>query len=481
MSTYTRRSLSPHGQHDIPGQRQGNVYTQVQHGRRADGVGRPFPNKPVSHRRPVNPRTQDSLDLYDFEKITITKQQRGSFLPQEHNLNDIRKTTGSQHTTKDSHGLPSGELQMARAIHAKELMLQEKLWRVEEVIRQKIQRDRVAVAAGNDEMTSEKEMHDGGQAERGKAHTKTKLSEQHRREALRNGEILMQERRKEDVKQLRRKQDQRNEDRMKKAHEEEGARWKRREIEAAECPQSKRPGNKGSLNNTVNKKKVSGELNKLRWENVTEHIRGKGDEKDQYIRGKAGVGPQDGLEEAKEREQYKNSISNIGWPKEKKYMERIYKDMRCSYDEQDIPQITQEKLAHRLATETHRGAERKISWESTLPPVSSPRHFSRPHKEKLGLMNSTDTNFQLLPCTICNRKFKSDRLEKHVHICKKVSRSHRQVFNSYVNRTKGSAIEEFWKTHSRSKTPEVLQEKSKRQNHKAYAKGQLPAGSSRQK
>ncbi|XP_022606718.1 zinc finger C2HC domain-containing protein 1C [Seriola dumerili] len=296
MSTYTRRSLSPHGQHDIPGQRQGNVYTQVQHGRRADGVGRPFPNKPVSHRRPLNSRTQDSLDLYDFEKITITKQQRGSFLPQEHNLNDIRKTTGSQHTRKDSHRLPSGELQMARAIHAKELMLQEKLWRVEEVIRQKIQRDSVAVAAGNDEMTSEKEMHDGGQAERGKAHTKTKLSEQHRREALRSGEILI-----------------------------------------------------------------------------------------------------------------------------------------------------------------------------------------RPHKEKLGLMNSTDTNFQLLPCTICNRKFKSDRLEKHVHICKKVSRSHRQVFNSYVNRTKGSAIEEFWKTHSRSKTPEVLQEKSKRQNHKVYTKGRLPAGSSQQK
>ncbi|XP_071354228.1 zinc finger C2HC domain-containing protein 1C-like [Trachinotus anak] len=480
MSTYTKRRLSSQGQYNITGQRQGNVCTQVQHGvpvGRAEEVGRPFPSKPVCHRRPTNPTMQNSLyDLYNFEKITITKQPRGSFLPQQHHLNGIRGTTGSQHSRKDSNRLPSGELQMARAIHAKELVLQEKLWRVEEVIRQKIQSDTVKAAAGNDEMTSEEETHDWGQAERGETHKKTRLSEQHGREALRSREMWTQERRQEGAKQLGRKQDQRNEGRMRNPHEEDGARWKRREIEAAGCPQSKRNGNKEALNNKVSKQQVSGELSRSRWENVKECTGGKGEEKDHHIWGEAGVRPQDGIEKAKEREQSKPSIGNIGWPRQKKYMDRMYRDMCCSYDEQDLPQISQGKTAHRLAIENHRGAESNISRESSLPPVSSPPYSSRQQKEELGLMDNTDTEFQRLPCATCNRKFKSDRLEKHIEICKKVNHSHRQVFNSYGNRTKGSAIEEFWKTHSRSKTPEVLQKKNKRQNHKANAKNRPEAG-----
>ncbi|XP_039992791.1 golgin subfamily A member 6-like protein 1 isoform X2 [Xiphias gladius] len=467
MSTYTRRRIGPQGQDNIAGQRQGNVYTQAQHGVvpgwRADGVDPPFPNKPVSHRRPLNPRTQDSLDLYDFEKITITKQPRGSFLPREHHLNGIRETSGPQHQRKDSHRLPCGELQMARAIHAKELILQEKLWKVEEKIRQKIQRDSVEAAAGNDEMKSEEGRHDKGRGETRKAQTKTRLSEQPRREAVRSTEMSMQEGRPEDVKQLRRNQNQRNEDRMKYTHEEEGGGWKRREIKVAECTQSKRKGNKGTHNITVNKQKVSGEPNKSRWGSVKEHARKTGDEKDHHIWGEAGMRPQDGIEKAKEREQNNTSTGNRGGTREKKYRERTWKDLHCSYDEQDMPQISQQKTAHRLPKENHRGAERKISVESSLPPVSIPSHSSRLQKGELGLMDSTDASFQLLPCRICNRKFASER-------------------------TKGSAIEEFWKTHSRSKTPETLQKKNQRQNHKAKTKnvqrvqqGRLPAGISQPK
>lgn len=442
MSTYTKRRIGPQGQYNTEGQRQDNVYTQAQHGvipgMRADGVDRPFPNKPVSHRRPLNPRTQDSLDLHDLEKITITEQPRGS-----HHLNGIRETTGSQQPRKDSHILPSGELQMARAIHAKELMLQEKLWRVEEKIRQKIQWDSVEAAAGNHEVRREKERHDRTHTERGKAQTKTRLSEQQKREAVRGREMLMQERRQEDVKQLRRKQDQRN-DRTRNTYEDKRARWKRGETEGAECPQSKREGNKGTYI-TVNKQKNSGELNKSSWESVKEHTRGKEDEKDHCIWEEAGVRPQDGIEKAKE----------IDWTREKKYRERTSKGVHCPYDEQDMPQISQQKTAQIMAMENHRGAERKISRESSLPPVSNPPHSSRQHKEELGLMDSMDASFQLVPCRICNRKFASKRLEKHIQVCEKVKQSHRQVFNSYLNRTKGSAIEEFWKTHSRSKTPEV--------------------------
>ncbi|XP_044023511.1 golgin subfamily A member 6-like protein 2, partial [Siniperca chuatsi] len=439
----------------------------------ADGVDRPFPNKPVSHRRPLNPRTQDSLDLYDFEKITITKQPRGTLPPQEHHSNGIRETNGSQHPRKDSDKLPRGELQMARAIHAKELILQEKLWRVEEKIRQKISRDYIEAAAG------EEERHN--RAEREKAQTKTRLFEQQRRDPVRSREMMMQERRQEDVKQLRKRQDQRNENRMRNTHEEEGARWKRGEIEFA---QLQRKGHKGSHEITVHEQEVSGELNKSRWENVKEHTRRKGgNEKDNGIWGETGVTSQEGPRKAKERVQNTTSMGNKGWTREKKYKERTCKEMCGSDYEQDMPQMSQQKTSHRAAAENHRGAGRKLSGETLLPPVSS--HSSRPEQGELRLIDSTDTGLQLLPCRICNRKFASERLEKHVQICKKVKQSHRQVFNSYINRTKGSAIEEFWKTHSRTKTPEVLKKNNLRQNHKASTRtlheGRLPAGNSQSK
>lgn len=460
MSIYTKRRCSPQGQYNIAGQRHGNVCSQAQHGdvpgRRSDGVDWPFPSKPVSHRRPLNPRTQDSLDLYDFEKIAISKQTRGPLPPQEHNSIGIRGIPGSHHLRKDSLAPHGGEMQMARAIHAKELMLQEKLWRAEEKIRQKLQRDSVGTAAGDDQKRGE-ESHNRGQAEREKAHRKTRLSEQHRREPVKHREDLMQEIQ-EDDKQLRKKQSQRDEDRMRNTHEEERGRWKKREMEFAERPQWKMKGNKGTQDIAVNKQKVSEELNKLRWQNVKEDPKMQGNEKYNCICGEAGVRPQDGIKKTKVRELNEASIGSIGLTRENKYREKAFKQMYGSDNEQDMLQMSQHKTAYRQATENHRGAEGKIFEESTLPPVSNPSYSSRPQQGELGLMDSTGASFHLLPCRICNRKFASGRLEKHVKICKKVNQSHRQVFNSYINRTKGSAIEEFWKTHSRSKTPEVRKE-----------------------
>ncbi|XP_037602393.1 zinc finger C2HC domain-containing protein 1C [Sebastes umbrosus] len=264
---------------------------------------------------------------------------------------------------------------MARAIHAKQLILQEKLWSVEEKIRQKIRRD----AAAGDVQKSEEQRHDRGRAERGNTQTKSRPSEQQRREPVRGREMMMQERGQEDVKQLRKTQDQRNEDSMRNTHEEERARGKRREIEVA---QSQRKGHKGTHRITVPQKEVSGELYK-----------------------------------------------------------------------------------------------------------------SRPELRELRQETSTDAGLQLLPCTVCNRKFTSERLDKHVQICTKFKQSHRPVFNSYVSRTKGSAIEQFWKTHSRSKSPEVgqyhqvyikvLKKKNQRQNHNVNTRnlheGRLPAGTSQPK
>ncbi|XP_031134605.1 capping protein inhibiting regulator of actin dynamics isoform X1 [Sander lucioperca] len=484
MSTYPQRRHSPQGQPNIAGKRQGIVYTQAQHGvvpgRRADGVDRPFPNKPVSHRRPLNPRKQDSLDLYDFEKITITKQPRGLLLPPEYHSNGTRKITGSRHSRKDSHPLPSGELQMARAIHAKELMLQEKLWSVEEKIRQKIQRD----AAASEYQRSEEQRHNRRQAERGNAQTLTRLAEQKKRESERKREIMMQERRQEDVKQLMNRQDQRNEDRIRNTHEEEErARWKIRDKEDAQSSQAHRKGHKGTHQITAHVQKVSGEINISR-ENVNEHTRRRrkgGEEKDNGVWGETGVKSQDGREKAKEREQNTTSMADKGSTRERKYRERTYKEVYGLDDERDMPQINQQKTSYKVATENHRGAGLKLSVGILLPPVSPPSHSSRPEQEELRQEVSTGTGLQLLPCRICDRKFASERLQKHMQICKKVKQSHRQVFNSYVNRTKGSAIEQFWKTHSKS--PEDL--KNQRQNHMANTRnlheGRLPVGTSQPK
>ncbi|XP_078134259.1 uncharacterized protein LOC144535596 [Sander vitreus] len=440
---------------------------------RADGVDRPFPNKPVSHRRPPNPRKQDSLDLYDFEKITITKQPRGLLLPPEYHSNGTRKTTASRHSRKDSHPLPSGELQMARAIHAKELMLQEKLWSVEDKIRRKIQRD----AAASEYQRSEEQRHNRGQAERGNAQTLTRLAEQKKREPERKTEMMMQERRQEDVKQLMNRQNQRNEDRISNTHEEERARWKIRDKEDAQSSQAHRKGYKGTHQITAHVQKVSGELNISR-ENVNEHTRRRrkgGEEKDNGVWGETGVKSQDGRQKAKEREPNTTSMTDKGSTRERKHRERTYKEVYGLDDERDMPQINQQKTSYKVATENHRSAG------LLLPPVSHPSHSSRPEQEELRQEVSTGTGLQLLPCRICDRKFASERLQKHMQICKKVKQSHRQVFNSYVNRTKGSAIEQFWKTHSKS--PEVL--KNQRQNHMANTRnlheGRLPAGTSQPK
>ncbi|XP_059209717.1 zinc finger C2HC domain-containing protein 1C [Centropristis striata] len=382
MSTNTRRRHSPQGQNNTAGKRHGNGYTQAQHsvlpGGRADGVDQPFPSKPVSHRRPPNPAKQD-------EKITIPKQARRTLSPKEPDSHGVRKTTGSRHPRKDSHRQPSGEVQMAKAIHAKELVLQEKLWSVEEKIRQIIQKE---TAAGN-EKGSEEQRHNRGQAQ-----TKTRLSEQQRREPERRREMIMQERRQED----------------------ERTRGERSDI--------KDP--KGIHQITVHKQDTNGKLNKSRWENVKEQTRGRkgGDEKDDGIYGDTGVKLQDGTEKAKERDQ---NITSLQQP-----------------------------------TGNH-----------------------RPEQGQLRQKDSTDASLQLLPCTICNRKFMKERLQKHVQICQKVKKSKRQVFNSSLHRTKGSAIEEFWKTHTRPESPEALKKKDQRQKQKSHTRnlheGRLPAGTSQPK
>ncbi|XP_033979902.1 zinc finger C2HC domain-containing protein 1C-like [Trematomus bernacchii] len=278
--------------------------------------------------------------------------------------------------------------------------------------------------------------------------------------AIHEKELMLQEKLQEDVKQLRRMQDQRNDDRISIKHEEERARWEK------EVAQSQRKSHKGTQQTTVHEQEVSGEFLKSTRGNVKEHTGSKrGEEKGEAIWGKTGVRSQDGTVKTKER-------ADKDWSRERKY-----KELYLSEDERDMPQSSQQITSHKAATGNSRGAERKV-----LPPVSHPSHSSREQGE-LRQEDSTDTSLQQVPCSVCNRMFTGERLQKHLEICTKLKQSKRTVFNIYVHRTKGSAIEEYWKTHTKS--PEVLKKKTIRHLHKTnisnLEESRLPTGTSKPK
>ncbi|GAA6073373.1 trichohyalin-like isoform X1, partial [Tachysurus ichikawai] len=76
-------------------------------------------------------------------------------------------------------------------------------------------------------------------------------------------------------------------------------------------------------------------------------------------------------------------------------------------------------------------------------------------QEQLSQESNPDADLQLVRCEVCNRKFKEDRLEKHISICQKIQKPKRKVFNSLQHRAKGTALEEFMKTKGLYKAPEV--------------------------
>uniref|UniRef100_A0A6Q2ZGN2 C2HC/C3H-type domain-containing protein n=1 Tax=Esox lucius TaxID=8010 RepID=A0A6Q2ZGN2_ESOLU len=64
-----------------------------------------------------------------------------------------------------------------------------------------------------------------------------------------------------------------------------------------------------------------------------------------------------------------------------------------------------------------------------------------------------NSTLQLIPCSICLRKFAAERLQKHHEVCERTQQSSRKVFDSSRYRAKGTDLEEFMKTNSRSKSP----------------------------
>jgi hypothetical protein len=58
-------------------------------------------------------------------------------------------------------------------------------------------------------------------------------------------------------------------------------------------------------------------------------------------------------------------------------------------------------------------------------------------------MIADEVPYMLLPCTICNRTFKPESLEKHFKICEKNASKKRKTFDSSKQRIQGTDLAEF--------------------------------------
>ncbi|TWW72161.1 hypothetical protein D4764_16G0006580 [Takifugu flavidus] len=108
------------------------------------------------------------------------------------------------------------------------------------------------------------------------------------------------------------------------------------------------------------------------------------------------------------------------------------------------PQMSQNEISDRI-----RGPGEETE-KPLLPPIWSPQPRIPAEVPK---------DFQLLPCSVCNRSFESKRLEAHFRICRKVSTSQRPLYDGKRHRTKGTDLEQFLKTHRGAEPTKVLTKK----------------------
>lgn len=109
-------------------------------------------------------------------------------------------------------------------------------------------------------------------------------------------------------------------------------------------------------------------------------------------------------------------------------------------DKPKTPQMSQHVISHEVR------CPGKKTEEPLLPPVWSPQPR---------ITDDVPKDFQLLPCSVCNRRFESKRLEAHLKICRRVSTSQRPLYDGKRHRTKGTELEQFLKTRSGAEPAKV--------------------------
>ncbi|XP_061093625.1 zinc finger C2HC domain-containing protein 1C [Conger conger] len=187
--------------------------------------------------------------------------------------------------------------------------------------------------------------------------------------------------------------------------------------------------------------------------------------------------------ERRERERERERIKEEEWEREKwgrekakaSELERGRREWEQERRERVLDRTqrrwTQEKHCKVLQRDSERNS--CISNRSIPPEVSQrrPTHVTDETPGQLEVERISDRRseavLQRLPCSLCHRNFAADRLEKHLKVCEKAQHSTRKVFDSSKYRAKGTDLEEYMKTNTRTKTPE-LKKSNWRQKHKAF-------------
>ncbi|KAI1895514.1 hypothetical protein AGOR_G00107040 [Albula goreensis] len=189
--------------------------------------------------------------------------------------------------------------------------------------------------------------------------------------------------------------------------------------------------------------------------------------------------------ERREREQERDRLKEEEWEREKWDRERakaneLVRERREW--ERERREREWERAQRRWSQEKHRDILQRMDPERntcsgssrSIPPDVKhrrPMHIVEETTRQLQVEVSPDRSseaaFQLLPCRLCHRNFAADRLQKHHEVCEKVQHSTRKVFDSSKYRAKGTDLEEYMKTNSRRKTPEV-KKSNWRQKHETF-------------
>ncbi|XP_029900962.1 zinc finger C2HC domain-containing protein 1C isoform X2 [Myripristis murdjan] len=383
-------------------------------------------------------------------------------LSQEQLSDGIREAPGSQQPMTDWHSLARYEQEIAKAINENTLILLENLLSLGKKLEENSRRERSgATAADGQHREEERRRRRQAEEEKGWRENRLPPAEEQKTGSVRRRETVTQGKGEQDTKHQRKKQDSWKNDRMRKTHEGR-SRGDARETREGK-PQSKIDKNGVPQEIISHQRMEDGELNRQRWNSVKDQSRRRGgDDIDITVAGETKVRSQHEKEKAKDREQNRSRKVDEEWTGEKRHKEQSSKDKYGSNDDtrkQGAPHKRQQKSASRLEAENHSGKGR-ASGEPLLTPGSGSSQSSRLQQAELD-PEGADSSHKRLPCNICHRCFWADRLETHIKICERTHQAQRKVFNSSHHRTKGTSLEEFLRTHPRSKTPE---RKSRRHN-----------------
>ncbi|XP_043118369.1 zinc finger C2HC domain-containing protein 1C [Puntigrus tetrazona] len=180
------------------------------------------------------------------------------------------------------------------------------------------------------------------------------------------------------------------------------------------------------------------------------------------------------LEEMRERDGYEQTAKNRSREMSDGRRERGTRprEARNLYDEDQYdvrktdPSDSVRRDRSHLEHERRGNKEGSYQLSKEAVPERNPgqrgKHLQR---VELSLEEDPDAPHQLVPCDACQRCFARDRLETHMRVCER-KRPQRKVFDMSQYRAKGTDLEEFMKTNSRSKTPP--KKNNWRQKHEAF-------------